>query len=645
MNNKFELFSLQDIIQERFFVIPDYQRGYSWEDKQLNDLIKDIENLFGKQHKHYTGTTVTTKIGENVFEIVDGQQRLTSLIIIISIIYHSDSFKFKRLYSQYLKRGEIGNESVVLKLSSETHEVFIKSIIENTNVSIVELKSQANLINAKQVFLKWIRKQSHHITEILEIVERKLGFIFFQPENSKEIGIMFEVINNRGKDLSELEKIKNYFIYYSSVHDLNELREIINREWVSLQKYLSLAFCNSNEDENKFLRYCYLIFFEPKKNNTTGGVYEFLKIKYDVNNRNALQAKSNFKEIKAFVEFLTLSAKNYAFFYNHNFFESNFTSSYKSDFSGILKYLRCQPTHASMMPLILAVMAKISDRERDFEMLNLIEKVNFRTYILPKVFDRADSQQANIFFWAFRFYNNPDWTGSERTLYNERKVEGDSYDLLRGELIQFAKYYCPVEVFSNSLLLSDSNDKINYYDWQGLRYFLGRYEEYLQRRKRKTWDISQIQLTKKDKNNLSNDSLTKEHIWASKSMKEDFSETHIQKRRLGNFVLLGSGDNSSLSNNDVLVKFNDLNNWHEEAKAGLELCQILDLPEILDEAKTFLKKKLKRVRITNNYYHDLSQKINDLRETKLLDFALRTWSLPNENLKLEKDEIVTTFNI
>ena len=157
--------------------------------------------------------------------------------------------------------------------------------------------------------------------------------------------------------------------------------------------------------------------------------------------------------------------------------------------------------------------------------------------------------------------------------------------------------------------------------------------------------ISQIQLTKKDKNNLSNDSLTKEHIWASKSMKEDFSETHIQKRRLGNFVFLGSGDNSSLSNNDVLVKFNDLNNWHEEAKAGLELCQILDLPEILDEAKTFLKKKLKRVRITNNYYHDLSQKINDLRETKLLDFALRTWSLPNENLKLEKDEIVTTFNI
>src|ERR1017187_1091042 len=228
----FELITIKEIFEKRFFSIPDYQRGYAWEDKQINDLIKDIENLYNNEHKHYTGTIVASKVDNENFDIVDGQQRITTLIIILSLLYHRN--KSKSLYNQYLKRGEIGNERVVLKPNSETYDVFLKSIIENENFSLVELKSQANILNAKEILQKWLKKRENRIDEILEIVENKLGFIFFQPQNNKEIGIMFEVINNRGKDLSELEKIKNYFIYYSSVYDLSELREIINREWIEI---------------------------------------------------------------------------------------------------------------------------------------------------------------------------------------------------------------------------------------------------------------------------------------------------------------------------------------------------------------------------------------------------------------------------
>jgi len=57
----------------------------------------------------------------------------------------------------------------------------------------------------------------------------------------KEIGVMFEVINNRGKELSELEKIKNFFIYYSTIYNRPSLREEVNYKWSRILFYLNKA--------------------------------------------------------------------------------------------------------------------------------------------------------------------------------------------------------------------------------------------------------------------------------------------------------------------------------------------------------------------------------------------------------------------
>ncbi|MBK7570056.1 MAG: hypothetical protein IPI31_19785 [Bacteroidetes bacterium] len=65
------------------------------------------------------------------------------------------------------------------------------------------------------------KREFKKIDIICNVVTKRLGFIFYTPKYDKEIGIMFEVINNRGKELSELEKIKNYFIYYATIFDKN----------------------------------------------------------------------------------------------------------------------------------------------------------------------------------------------------------------------------------------------------------------------------------------------------------------------------------------------------------------------------------------------------------------------------------------
>jgi len=54
------LLTIEEIVEDKLFKIPDYQRGYSWEKEDLQDLLKDILHISSKEHKHYTGTLVIT---------------------------------------------------------------------------------------------------------------------------------------------------------------------------------------------------------------------------------------------------------------------------------------------------------------------------------------------------------------------------------------------------------------------------------------------------------------------------------------------------------------------------------------------------------------------------------------------------------
>src|SRR3989338_3475660 len=83
---------LSQLFNNRLFRIPDYQRGYSWTDDQLLDLWEDITNLDNNQN-HYTGMITLEKAeteikwtGCDTFKVVDGQQRLTSLVILLKVL-------------------------------------------------------------------------------------------------------------------------------------------------------------------------------------------------------------------------------------------------------------------------------------------------------------------------------------------------------------------------------------------------------------------------------------------------------------------------------------------------------------------------------------------------------------------------------
>lgn len=86
--------SLSDLFNNRIYVVPNYQRGYSWTPSNVEDLLKDVENAINLGVPHYMGTVALHKQEEAIdiddytewdqYHVVDGQQRFTTLIMIIS---------------------------------------------------------------------------------------------------------------------------------------------------------------------------------------------------------------------------------------------------------------------------------------------------------------------------------------------------------------------------------------------------------------------------------------------------------------------------------------------------------------------------------------------------------------------------------
>lgn len=176
--------TVQQIFSDKLFRVPDYQRGYTWEKKQWQDLIDDLEELpEGKEH--YTGTiilnlTSTDKLIKEergkqlgVYNIVDGQQRLTTILLLLSCI----SKEFKGMGTrEALARGiredfiEItdfeGQRLTRLTLNKDCQEFYKKNIIsEDTTIHGPEIKSHELLYGAKEYFANYIKAKKENIKE------------------------------------------------------------------------------------------------------------------------------------------------------------------------------------------------------------------------------------------------------------------------------------------------------------------------------------------------------------------------------------------------------------------------------------------------------------------------------------------------
>ena len=520
-----------------------------------------------------------------------------------------------------MRDGPEGNTVRKLNLGNEQDE-FFKSLVEEgittaTHAS-ASSKSDQNLKDAVSQYQIWLEDKD--IDSVLQCILENLGFLFYAPENSKEIGIMFEVINNRGKALSELEKIKNYLIYYADKNGMGDIRDSVNKSWPDILSNLNKIEYTSNEDEDRFLRNCWIVFMDTHKSRSHN-VYDNLKLKWPPDSGNTSEIVP---KILKFIEFLKSAAIYYVRYLNREGVDDAQEKSW-------LERISCHPADASITPLILAVSSKVADQADRNALFELLEKLNFRFYGTG-IAGRSDSGQGELFDYANKFFN-----------YFGEVEDGEKINVqwLKEKLVHFVDQQANDKSFVESLTL-DQDEAGNYHSWVGLKFFLASYEEDLKKEKGESINLQRVMASRNP--DAPNDFYHKEHIWAEKdySRIDDRDNLDVNKRRLGNFLLLKEILNIEVSNDPPEIK---MKLYFDNKKAiAPNTLMIQELEEFFDEAeKDELKdwknkKNTDRRNKTKKYWLNVYKRFLDKREEKMVNFALKRWEIsgPNNNISSVK---------
>lgn len=289
--------TLTMIIDGRLFRVPDYQRPYAWQQQHLSDLWEDLDLLGGNAH-HYAGTLILRKTGDlvtndesgeelTVVEVVDGQQRLTTCLLLLSRIAAAlevlaasgqDEVHTRARAHAAQIRARFGFVEVSgvrqprLRLADDLNPFWVDVILDGRphhaaqTPLAMQLLTQARTFFDEQIAkLMRDRTPEQSLTVLQELRNRlagRLAFLHYDIDSPADVGVIFETVNDRGRDLTDLEKIKNYLLYLSrqaTGEPATELAAHINRQWAVIFGHLA----DGHVDEDGLLRAHWLATVNP----------------------------------------------------------------------------------------------------------------------------------------------------------------------------------------------------------------------------------------------------------------------------------------------------------------------------------------------------------------------------------------------
>lgn len=215
--------TIKEIFQEKGYSIPNYQRDYAWKDKNFRDLWEDLKEAIEynkKGHRHFIGTMVVAKNEDNkkLYDIIDGQQRTTTIFMLLHVLASKQNEKDKQETRKYLyQKGELKLEV------APQNQSFFKTLLEAAkegNISHCEkdadTEGKQNLFEVLKAILDKVSKLSEEgVNERLEALLKMVLMRLEEPDPGRAIRT-FQSVNDRGVPLLLLDKLKSLLIYYSN---------------------------------------------------------------------------------------------------------------------------------------------------------------------------------------------------------------------------------------------------------------------------------------------------------------------------------------------------------------------------------------------------------------------------------------------
>ncbi|GAA8204562.1 hypothetical protein HpKG131_12770 [Helicobacter pylori] len=241
--------------QKNQLVIPIYQRLYSWEKEQCKELWDDIIKIGGndKMDRHFIGSILyvldRTTHSSNTLLIIDGQQRLTTITLLLIALrdYLSDEVKRKDIENHYLINSDKNGDEKFRLILSESDKDTLLSLIDRNKRKPSE--PSLKIVENFKLFEEWIRKNTNQLGTIFKGLE-KLTIVWIALEKEKnDPQLIFESMNSKGIELTQTDLIRNYIIMETEV---KKQEGFYNKYWRAMEEDFKQ---NKKQDKKLFDRF------------------------------------------------------------------------------------------------------------------------------------------------------------------------------------------------------------------------------------------------------------------------------------------------------------------------------------------------------------------------------------------------------
>lgn len=218
------------------YVIPPYQRAYSWGENECEELFEDLKTAFfeNKSEGYFLGNIILSTTNRDEFEVIDGQQRLTTLIMFLKVLFYFDNQNRKLKNTIWIlddRTDQIIEQRVITNIFIEHDSKSFNTVLNEKYIYVAPTSSKDNFANNIFFFYKIIQdfiNSGNNIKDFIDFILYDVSMLPIHTEgdtssNAREKALkIFETMNNRGMPLDDTDIFKSNLYYMANRDDSTE---------------------------------------------------------------------------------------------------------------------------------------------------------------------------------------------------------------------------------------------------------------------------------------------------------------------------------------------------------------------------------------------------------------------------------------
>ncbi len=223
--------------QKNQLVIPIYQRLYSWEKEQCKQLWDDIVKTGGSDQieGHFIGSILYVLDGithsNNALLIIDGQQRLTTITLLLTALRDHWSDKRKEIENHYLINSNKDGDEKFRLILSESDKDTLLSLIDKDRRKPSE--PSLKIVENFKLFEEWIRKNTNQLETIFKGLDKLMIVVIALEKGKDDPQLIFESMNSKGIELTQTDLIRNYIVMET---ETEKQESFYNKYWRAMEE-------------------------------------------------------------------------------------------------------------------------------------------------------------------------------------------------------------------------------------------------------------------------------------------------------------------------------------------------------------------------------------------------------------------------